>query len=228
VARDRKRSRERRERVGRGQGKAGDAARSSERAGAKARAQDAHSAVAVGSAAAAASGIPTGTAALPESFLAPGPEGREEPGLPAEPAAEPAPEAGSLAQAEPDDGDPREEQRGGAGGAVLLDGDSAGGVGLDDLQEDEREERRYGFGRSLPGRTSARPGGRPARGSEQSLLDRTSAFLRASWAELQRMQWPDRRQTSQATAVVLGFVVVAGVYLGVADWVAQKIVNLIL
>ena len=41
------------------------------------------------------------------------------------------------------------------------------------------------------------------------------------------MQWPDRRQTSQATAVVLGFVVIAGVYLGVADWVAQKLVNLI-
>jgi preprotein translocase SecE subunit len=62
----------------------------------------------------------------------------------------------------------------------------------------------------------------------QSLLARTVAFLRASWAELQRMQWPDRRHTSQATAVVLGFVVIAGVYLGVADWVAQKLVNLIL
>ena len=61
----------------------------------------------------------------------------------------------------------------------------------------------------------------------QSLPARAVAFLRASWAELQRMQWPDRRQTSQATAVVLGFVVIAGVYLGVADWVAQKLVNLI-
>ncbi len=57
---------------------------------------------------------------------------------------------------------------------------------------------------------------------------RAVAFLRASWAELQRVQWPDRPQVSQATAVVLGFVAVAGVYLGVADWVAQKIVNFIL
>ena len=32
----------------------------------------------------------------------------------------------------------------------------------------------------------------------------------------------------QATGVVLGFVIVAGVYLGVADFVAQKFVNLIL
>jgi len=66
------------------------------------------------------------------------------------------------------------------------------------------------------------------RAHKQSLGARAVAFLRASWAELQRMQWPDRRQTSQATAVVLGFVVIAGVYLGVADWVAQKLVNLII
>jgi preprotein translocase subunit SecE len=53
-------------------------------------------------------------------------------------------------------------------------------------------------------------------------------FLRASWAELQRVQWPDRRQVTQATAVVVGFVVVAGFYLGVADWVAKKIVDYII
>jgi len=53
-------------------------------------------------------------------------------------------------------------------------------------------------------------------------------FIRASWAELQRVQWPDRRQVGQATAVVLGFVVVAGAYLGVADWAAQQLVDFIL
>jgi preprotein translocase SecE subunit len=53
-------------------------------------------------------------------------------------------------------------------------------------------------------------------------------FLRASWAELQRVQWPDRRAVAQATAVVIGFVVVAGLYLGVADWIAKKIVDFIL
>ena len=53
-------------------------------------------------------------------------------------------------------------------------------------------------------------------------------FLRASWAELQRVQWPDRRQVAQATAVVVGFVVVAGFYLGVADWVAKRIVDYII
>ena len=53
-------------------------------------------------------------------------------------------------------------------------------------------------------------------------------FLQGSWRELQRVQWPDRRQVVQATGVVIGFVIVAGVYLGVADWAAGKIVTFIL
>ena len=59
-------------------------------------------------------------------------------------------------------------------------------------------------------------------------LARVPAFLRACWAELQRVQWPDRRQVGQATAVVLGFVVIAGAFLGLADVVAQQLVDLIL
>jgi preprotein translocase subunit SecE len=53
-------------------------------------------------------------------------------------------------------------------------------------------------------------------------------FLRGSWRELQRVQWPDRRQVVQATGVVVGFVIVAGLFLGGADWVSQRLVSLIL
>jgi preprotein translocase subunit SecE len=53
-------------------------------------------------------------------------------------------------------------------------------------------------------------------------------FLQGSWRELQRVQWPDRRQVMQATGVVIGFVIVAGVFLGVADFLASKIMNYIL
>ena len=70
------------------------------------------------------------------------------------------------------------------------------------------------------------PGARPSalrvRGGNRAI-----AFLRASWAELQRVQWPDRRQVTQATAVVLGFVAIAGAYLGLADYVAKEIVEFI-
>ena len=58
--------------------------------------------------------------------------------------------------------------------------------------------------------------------------NRVISFLRASWAELQRVQWPDRQQVAQATGVVLGFVVITGIFLGVADYVAGKIINAII
>jgi preprotein translocase subunit SecE len=59
-------------------------------------------------------------------------------------------------------------------------------------------------------------------------LGRFTSFLRASWAELQRVQWPDRGAVGQATAVVIGFVIIAGAYLGVADAAAKKLVDIIL
>jgi preprotein translocase subunit SecE len=67
------------------------------------------------------------------------------------------------------------------------------------------------------------PSGAPLRGGNRAV-----GFVRASWAELQRVQWPDRRQVFQATAVVLGFVAIAGAYLGLADFVAKEIVEFIL
>ena len=79
---------------------------------------------------------------------------------------------------------------------------------------------------AAPGSVVAPVPAAPAQG--KGGISRFPAFVRASWAELQRVQWPDRRQVGQATAVVLGFVVVAGAYLGLADAVAQRFVDLIL
>ena len=64
--------------------------------------------------------------------------------------------------------------------------------------------------------------------SSPGIVSRLVHFLQGSWRELQRVQWPDRRQVMQATGVVIGFVIVAGVFLGVADLVANKVVQLIL
>jgi len=69
-------------------------------------------------------------------------------------------------------------------------------------------------------------GGAPAPRSRP--IPRLITFLQGSWRELQRVQWPDRRQVMQATGVVIGFVVVAGLYLGLADTVAAKLADLIL
>ncbi len=80
-----------------------------------------------------------------------------------------------------------------------------------------------GGGGEENGSGGARPSGAPIRGG-----NRVVGFLGASWAELQRVQWPDRRQVTQATAVVIGFVAIAGAYLGLADYVAKEVVEFIL
>jgi len=57
---------------------------------------------------------------------------------------------------------------------------------------------------------------------------RVFTFLRHCVDELRRVQWPDRKQVGQATAVVLGFVVLAGGYLGLADALFKPLVQAIL
>jgi len=85
------------------------------------------------------------------------------------------------------------------------------------------ERTAQGAGGAVAAGVRERPSGAPLPSG-----NRAAAFLRASWAELQRVQWPDRRQVTQATAVVLGFVAVAGLYLGAADFVAKEIVEFVL
>jgi preprotein translocase subunit SecE len=71
----------------------------------------------------------------------------------------------------------------------------------------------------------------PARGHverRENPITRLIGFLQGSWRELQRVQWPDRRQVMQATSVVIGFVIVAAAFLGASDWVAGKLVTFIL
>jgi preprotein translocase subunit SecE len=99
------------------------------------------------------------------------------------------------------------------------------GVEEDVDLDEELEEQAVAAAPAERSEVAAAPaGGAPTRRGPARFI----AFLRASWAELQRVQWPDRRQVGQATAVVIGFVVVAGLYLGVADWVAKKIVDFII
>jgi preprotein translocase SecE subunit len=118
-------------------------------------------------------------------------------------------------------------------------------VGADDAIEGEYEDelRSTGGGGSGRGRRprgsggsggdadgngdlAPRPSEAPAR--RENLAARAVHFAQGSWRELQRVQWPDRRQVMQATSVVIGFVIVAGVFLGVSDFVATRLVNLVI
>ncbi|HSD76701.1 MAG TPA: preprotein translocase subunit SecE, partial [Solirubrobacteraceae bacterium] len=73
---------------------------------------------------------------------------------------------------------------------------------VDEAADDAAEGRRPRAGRAAR-RERAAPREHAAE-HRPGVLARFVAFLKASWAELQRVQWPDRRQVSQATAVVLG------------------------
>src|SRR3954462_11267080 len=57
---------------------------------------------------------------------------------------------------------------------------------------------------------------------------RVAGFLVAVWAELQRVQWPDRQQLTSLTGVTLMFVLIVGGYLGLLDAVFSKLVSAIL
>ncbi len=92
-----------------------------------------------------------------------------------------------------------------------------------DLTEDELQEGAGGGRGTSNGVSPEQASGAPIRKGNRAI-----GFLRASWAELQRVQWPDRRHVFQATAVVIGFVAIAGAYLGLADYVAKEIVDFIL
>jgi len=91
-----------------------------------------------------------------------------------------------------------------------------------EAEEVEVQERAAASAVRHDGEAAALPARRYAPGG------RLVAFLQGSWRELQRVQWPDRRQVMQATGVVIGFVIVAGIFLGVADWAAGKVMNYIL
>jgi preprotein translocase subunit SecE len=57
---------------------------------------------------------------------------------------------------------------------------------------------------------------------------RVIQFLIAVWAELQRVQWPNRQALVTLTGVVLGFVLIAGGYLGLLDAIFSEIIKAIL
>ncbi len=57
---------------------------------------------------------------------------------------------------------------------------------------------------------------------------RVIAFLQACVDELRRVQWPDRKHVFSATAVVLGFFLIAGGWLGLMDAIWQPLINALL
>jgi preprotein translocase subunit SecE len=77
-----------------------------------------------------------------------------------------------------------------------------------------------------PERRRARRDGTAAHGRRRH--NRLIGFLIAVWAELRRVEWPDRQTLTMLTGVVLLFVIVMGAYLGLLDAVFSKVIDKIL
>ena len=77
---------------------------------------------------------------------------------------------------------------------------------------------------------AGRPGAaeRAAHAKPRKRRGRLLTFLGHCVDELKRVQWPDRRQVWQGTAVTLGFTVLAGGYLGLLDALWKPLIEAIL
>jgi preprotein translocase subunit SecE len=69
---------------------------------------------------------------------------------------------------------------------------------------------------------------REKRAAEERQRGRVLGFIASCWAELKRVQWPDRDTLVQASAVTLVFVAIAAAYLGALDALFSWAVNLVL
>ena len=73
----------------------------------------------------------------------------------------------------------------------------------------------------------ARLSGRPPP-EEHRERGRLISFLAAVVAELKRVQWPNRTQLTSLTGIVLGFVLIAGGYLGLLDAIFSRLIQALL
>ena len=92
----------------------------------------------------------------------------------------------------------------------------------DDLPADEASTGAGESGYAVRGRRGA------AAADAHKDRPRVVQFLIACWAELQRVQWPNRQALVTLTGVVLGFVLIAGGYLGLLDAIFSEVIKAIL
>ena len=96
-----------------------------------------------------------------------------------------------------------------------------------------REAREQSGGGSITERARARQQARPASQPARQQTGRREPaprgrFVRESWGELKKVEWPGRSQVIQATIVVIIACAIVGAYLFAADRVFQPLVELLI
>jgi preprotein translocase subunit SecE len=160
---------------------------------------------------------------LAERESAPEPAGDGSPAP--EPARDGSPAPGIVPEMDPNlvAGAPPQEE--GRSDAVIeeepeLEGDEH--LEPDEIEAEEEAEEEAGYA------PRGRRGERAAERAAAKDRSRVVQFLIAVWAELQRVEWPNRQALTTLTGVVLGFVLIAGGYLGLLDAIFSRIIQAIL
>jgi preprotein translocase subunit SecE len=73
-----------------------------------------------------------------------------------------------------------------------------------------------------------RPSQQAQRGQTGRRETQRGSFVRESYAELRKVEWPDQRQVTTGTVVVIIACAITGAYLWVNDLVWQRVVEAIL
>ena len=100
----------------------------------------------------------------------------------------------------------------------------------------QRRDQRKGTGAAKPASPRARqaqPQVRPGMAPASTQTGRREArgrgkFVKESWAELKKVEWPSRAQVTQGTIVVLIACIIVGAYLYAADQAFKPFVRTIL
>jgi preprotein translocase subunit SecE len=114
----------------------------------------------------------------------------------------------------------RAQGRGASGGGTPAPaGGSASAAGGGDQSFSQRARSRQ---------QQVRPSQQPVRGQTGRREAQRGSFIRESIAELRKVEWPDQRQVTTGTVVVIIACAITGAYLWVNDLVWQRLVEAIL
>jgi preprotein translocase subunit SecE len=96
-------------------------------------------------------------------------------------------------------------------------------------QPQQQQQQRQGFSeRARQRQAQVRPSQQAIRGQTGRREAPRGSFVRESAAELRKVEWPDQRQVTTGTVVVIIACAICGAYLWVNDLIWQRVVEFIL
>jgi preprotein translocase subunit SecE len=96
-------------------------------------------------------------------------------------------------------------------------------------EEKQPQRQQQGFSeRARQRQAQVRPSQQPIRGQTGRREAPRGSFVRESVAELRKVEWPDQRQVTTGTVVVIIACAICGAYLWLNDLLWQRVVEVLL